>query len=89
MNWSRRYGNEPGRSRHSRTADARARSTPTQQVDLRTGLTHLLTPDAADAGLVALCGTSCAARALVDPGAGYCWDCRSTVPGQRSRDDVR
>jgi hypothetical protein len=25
-------------------------------VDLRTGLTHLLTPDAADAGLVALCG---------------------------------
>jgi hypothetical protein len=84
-----------GRHRHSRSKhrlekrqDERQRRTA-DIVDLRTGLTHLLTPDAADAGLVALCGTSCAARALVDPGAGYCWDCRSTVPGQKSRDDVR
>jgi hypothetical protein len=58
-------------------------------VDLRTGLTHLLTPDAADAGMVALCGRPVLPAALVDPGAGYCWDCRSTIPGARSRDDVR
>jgi hypothetical protein len=55
-------------------------------VDLRTGLMHLLTPDAADAGLVALCGRPVLPAALVDPGAGYCWDCRSTIPSQRSRD---
>jgi hypothetical protein len=55
-------------------------------VDLRTGLTHLLTPDAADAGLVALCGRPVLPAALVDPGVGYCWDCRSTIPNQR---DIR
>jgi hypothetical protein len=55
-------------------------------VDLRTGLTHLL-PDAADAGLVALCGRAVLPAALCDPGVGYCGACRSTtVPGQRSRD---
>jgi hypothetical protein len=52
-------------------------------VDLRTGLTHRL-PDVADAGLVALCGRPVLPAALVDPGAGYCWECRSTIPNQRS-----
>jgi hypothetical protein len=55
-------------------------------VDLRTGLTHLLTPEAADAGLVALCGLAVLPAALVDPGTGYCWNCRSTIPTQRSGD---
>jgi hypothetical protein len=84
-----------GRHRHStskhrlekRQADRQRRTI--DMVDLRTGLTHLLTPDAAEAGLVALCGRPVLPAALVDPGAGYCWDCRSTVPSQRSRDDVR
>jgi hypothetical protein len=53
-------------------------------VDLRTGLTHRLTPENADTGLVALCGRPVLPAALVDPGAGYCWDCRSTIPNQRS-----
>jgi hypothetical protein len=57
-------------------------------VDLRTGLTHLLTPDAAAADLVALCGRALLPAALVDPGTGYCWACRSTtrssIPSQRS-----
>jgi hypothetical protein len=52
-------------------------------VDLRTGLTHRLTPENADAGLVALCGRPVLPAALVDPGVGYCWDCRSTIPMQR------
>jgi hypothetical protein len=56
-------------------------------VDLRTGLTHRLTPENAGGGLVALCGRPVLPAALCDPGAGYCWDCRSTIPaGQR---DVR
>jgi hypothetical protein len=54
--------------------------------DLRTGLTHLLTADAADAGLVAFCGRPVLPAALVDPGVGYCLDCRSTILNQR---DVR
>jgi hypothetical protein len=81
-----------GRHRHSKSKhrleerqDDRQRRT-VDIVDLRTGLTHLLTPDAADAGLVALCGLAVLPAALVDPGAGYCWNCRSTIPNQRSSD---
>jgi hypothetical protein len=81
-----------GRHRHSKSKhrlekgqDDRQRRT-VDVVDLRTGLTHLLAPDAADAGLVALCGRPVLPAALVDPGVGYCWDCRSTVASQRSRD---
>jgi hypothetical protein len=58
-------------------------------VDLRTGLTHLLTPDAAGASRVALCGLSVLPAALVDPGAGYCWECRPTIPSQRSGGSYR
>lgn len=41
-------------SKHRRQEDRQRRTVDI--VDLRTGLTHLLTPDAADAGLVAICG---------------------------------
>jgi hypothetical protein len=57
-------------------------------VDLGTGTSHLLTPDAtADphGRYPALCGLDVLPAALVDPGTGYCWDCRSSIPGQRSR----
>lgn len=53
-------------------------------VDLRTGLTHLLTADAAAADLVALCGRALLPAALVDPGTDYCWDCRSTTRSSMS-----
>jgi hypothetical protein len=33
----------------------------------------------------ALCGLDVLPAALVDPGTGYCWDCRSSIPGPRSR----
>jgi hypothetical protein len=79
-----------GRHRHSKSRhrlekgqDDRQRRT-VDIVDLRTGLTHRLTPDAVGADLVALCGRPVLPAALVDPGTGYCWDCRSTVPNQRS-----
>jgi hypothetical protein len=78
-----------GRGRH-RYRDSQHRRQVNRQrrtvdvVDLSTGLTHLI-PDAADAGLIALCGRPVLPAALVDPGAGYCWDCRSTIPaGQRN-----
>jgi hypothetical protein len=57
-------------------------------VDLGTGTSHLLTPDAtADphGRYPALCGLDVLPAALVDPGTGYCWDCRSSIPGPRSR----
>lgn len=70
-----------------RQDDPRVRRT-IHMVDLRTGLTHLLTPDAAAADLVALCGLALLPAALVDPGTGYCGACRSTtratIPSQRS-----
>lgn len=63
-------------------------------VDLRTELTHLLTPDAAAAGrvargrYVALCGADVIPAAMTEPGTGYCQPCRSTcatIPSQRTR----
>ncbi len=54
-------------------------------VDIRTGHNHLVTSDAATAGrqaagrFRALCGTEVLPAALVDPGTGYCWPCRSTT----------
>lgn len=64
-----------------------ARSGMIEMVDIRTGHNHLLTPDAAAAGrrdphgYLALCGTDVIPAALVDPGTGYCWPCRSsTIP---------
>lgn len=77
-----------------RLADRRARTqTPipahvVDVVDLGTGTSHLLTRDAtADphGRYPALCGRDVLPAALVDPGTGYCWDCRSSIPGQRSR----
>lgn len=62
-----------------------------EMVDIRTGRNRLLTPDAAAAGRQAtghyraLCGADILPAALVDPGTGYCWPCRSTtVPTQRA-----
>lgn len=81
-----------GRHRHSKSKHRLEKGQEDRQrrtvdvVDLRTGPTHLLTPDAADAGLVALCGRPVLPAALVDPGTGYCWDCRSTIPSQSSGD---
>jgi hypothetical protein len=62
-------------------------------VDLRTSITHLLTPDAAAAGRVgggryiALCGADVIPASMTEPGRGYCQSCRtSSIPTQRSRD---
>ncbi len=83
-----------GRGRHRSTSKHRLEKRQEDRqrrtvdvVDLSTGLTHLL-PDADAGGLIALCGRPVLPAALVDPGVGYCWDCRSTtIPaGQR---DVR
>jgi hypothetical protein len=82
-----------GRGRHRSTSKHRLEKRQEDHqrrtvdvVDLRTGLTHVL-PDTDAGGLIALCGRPVLPAALVDPGAGYCWDCRSTIPaGQR---DVR
>ena len=62
-----------------------------EMVDIHTGDSHLLTPDAAAAGrraphrYLARCGTEIIPAALVDPGTGrYCGPCRSsTIPAQR------
>jgi hypothetical protein len=79
-----------------RLADRRARARArvpipahtVDMVDLGTGTSHLLTPDATADPTVAtpaLCGLDVLPAALVDPGTGYCWDCRSSIPGPRSR----
>ena len=74
--------------RHSKARHRNRRAVPrgmVEMVDIRTGNNHLLTPDAAAADpLVAICGLAVLPAALVDPGSGCCWDCRSTIPGQRS-----
>ncbi|HEX8759257.1 MAG TPA: hypothetical protein VF734_04610 [Pseudonocardiaceae bacterium] len=56
-----------------------------------TGHNNLVPSDAATAGrqaagrFRALCGTEVLPAALVDPGTGYCWPCRSTtIPGPRA-----
>lgn len=57
-----------------------------EMVDARTGDHHLLTLDAASAGQqapnrhLAVCGAEIVPAALVDPGRGYCWPCRSKAP---------
>jgi hypothetical protein len=71
-------------SQHRRQEDRQRRTVDV--VDLRDSLIHRLTPENADADLVALCGRPVLPAALVDPGVGYCWNCRSTIPSQR---DVR
>lgn len=65
-------------------------------VDLRTNLTHLLTPDAAAAGRVpggryiALCGLEMIPAAMTDPGHGHCQLCHdAAIPTQRSRNTSR
>jgi hypothetical protein len=61
-------------------------------VDLHTNQIHLLAADAAAAGRKAdgryraLCGADVLPAALVEPGKGYCWLCRTPrSPAQRSR----
>jgi hypothetical protein len=90
-------GGGPWLNTDSPTADRRARArapTPAHMVDMvdmvdiGTGTSHLLTPDAtADphGRYPPLCGLDVLPAALVDPGTGYCWDCRSSIPGPRSR----
>ncbi len=65
-------------------------------VDLRTGITHLLTPDAAAAGRVrvgrylALCGAEVIPAAMTEPGHGDCQPCHAAaIPAQRSRNTPR
>ena len=62
------------------------------------GEVHLLTPDAAAAGVrgesryIAVCGKRVLPAVRVDPGRRYCWPCRSTttgIPSQRSRSAAR
>ena len=55
------------------------------------GEVHLLTPDAAAAGLrgesryIAVCGKRVLPAAMADSGRRYCWPCRyPTIPSQRS-----
>ena len=76
-----------------RLADRRARARVpipahmVDMVDLGTGTSHPVDPDAtADphGRYPALCGLDVLPAALVDPGTGYCWDCRSSS-GPRSR----
>lgn len=61
-----------------------------EMVDIHTGENHLLTLDAAAAGrrapnrYLALCGVDVLPASLTDPGQGYYWSCRSTIPTQRS-----
>ena len=63
-----------------------------EMVDIRTGQNHLVTPDAAAVGrrapnrYLALCGADVLPAALIDPGTGYCWSCRTSIPSQRSSD---
>lgn len=61
-----------------------------EMVDILTGHNHLISPDAAAAGwqavgrYQALCGADVLPAAMVDPGTGYCWPCRSTnIPTSR------
>ena len=74
-----------------RLADRRARARvpiPAHMVDLGTGTSHLLTLDATADPTVAtprVGGLDALPAALVDPGTGYCWDCRSSIPGPSSR----
>ncbi len=60
-------------------------------VDLRTSLTHLLTPDAAAAGrrgggrYIAVCGAEVIPASMTEPGRGDCEPCRtSSIPTQRT-----
>jgi hypothetical protein len=63
---------------------------PFDRVDLRTGITHLLTPDAAAAGRVrgeryiALCGAEVIPAGMTEPGRGHCETCRTAIPTQRT-----
>ncbi len=62
--------------------------------DIRTVLTHLMTPDAAAAGrgptsrYLALCGAELIPAAREEPGRGSCLPCLSSyqTPSQRSAD---
>lgn len=82
--------------KHSRTpAWRRPRQTPRRRpielVDVRTKQAHLLTQDAYAAGVdpkvgyVALCGADILPACLAEPGEGYCRQCQSSIPTQRSR----
>ena len=57
-------------------------------VDLRTSITHFLTPDAAAAGrrsagrYIALCGEDLIPASMTEPGRGYCEPCRTSIPTQ-------
>lgn len=68
------------------THGARPGRRPVELVDARTKTAHFLTLDAYDEGLhspgvgyVALCGAEVAPAAMVEPGQGYCWPCRSAI----------
>jgi hypothetical protein len=56
------------------------------------GEAHLLTPDAAAAGVrgesryIAVCGKRVLPAVRVDPGRRYCWPCRSTTTASRVSD---
>lgn len=75
--------------RHSKVRHRTRQMVPkgmVEMVDIRTGDHHLLTLEAAAAGqqtpnrYLAVCGAEIIPAALVDPGRGYCWPCRSTAP---------
>jgi hypothetical protein len=63
---------------------------PLERVDPRTGITHLVTPDAAAAGRVrggrylALCGAEVIPAGMTEPGRGHCETCRTAIPTQRT-----
>lgn len=75
--------------RHSKVRHRTPQMVPkgmVEMVDIRTGDQHLLTLEAASAGrqapnhYLAVCGAEITPAALVDPGRGYCWPCRSKAP---------
>ncbi|HEV7451454.1 MAG TPA: hypothetical protein VGO16_08710, partial [Pseudonocardiaceae bacterium] len=84
-----------GKGKHRRLR-RRARLAPRRPalvawVDLRTRITHLLTPDAAAAGragggrYLAVCGADVIPASITDPGNGYCQSCyTASIPQQRT-----
>jgi hypothetical protein len=77
------------RGRHRLLARRRLRAAMIEMVDIHTLITHLVTPDVAEAPpvqgrYVALCGVDVFPAPFTQvPGNGYCQPCRTSVPTQR------
>lgn len=76
--------------RHSIATRRRARAL--EMVEVSTHVTHLLTPQALDAGkrasggYVAVCGSRVIPAPTAEPGGSYCRSCTGAIPTRRSRE---